>query len=343
MAQYSGINFPRRINFVAHQVERVRVLLSSLIGSNPFYTRILEEAGVSYKIRDLSEFGDRIPLTTRAQVLEDQRTHPPFGSNLTFPLTRYARCYREQDLPDGALRWLDTIESWDVMVRNEMDILEAAGLERGQRVYFPVDFEQDPNPWLAIEAAMRLGGLCLCGGGLSRQVQLERMIELGANVIYGSLPGVLELVETALASHFDLQQLPVRLIVVTQGTAPLSQLDRDRLTQVWPGPRVSFHFALAETGPAACECPEHPGWLHILETAHIAEVIDPSTLRPVESGEKGELVLTTLFREGSPLLRYRTGLLVKTSLDTRCDCGRQYLTLEGGILGPIAGSAPVSS
>jgi phenylacetate-CoA ligase len=53
----------------------------------------------------------------------------------------------------------------------------------------------------------------------------------------------------------------------------------------------------------------------------------------VPSGERGELVLTTLFRTGSPLLRYRTGDLVKTALDTVCECGRSELALEGGILG----------
>src|SRR5205807_184420 len=76
-----------------------------------------------------------------------------------------------------------------------------------------------------------------------------------------------------------------------------------------------------------------PGLLHVMENAYIAEVIDPATGKAVNAGQSGELVLTTLGRTGSPLLRYRTGDLVKTTLDTVCACGRSELALDGGILG----------
>src|SRR5207249_1002034 len=74
--------------------------------------------------------------------------------------------------------------------------------------------------------------------------------------------------------------------------------------------------------------------LHIIESAYHAEFIDPPTGKPVAPGQVGELVLTTLARIGSPLLRYRTGDLVKRPLSTStCACGRNELLLEGGILG----------
>jgi phenylacetate-CoA ligase len=78
--------------------------------------------------------------------------------------------------------------------------------------------------------------------------------------------------------------------------------------------------------------------LHVIESSYFAEVIDPATGSSIQQGETGELVLTTLGRVGSPLLRYRTGDLVK--LGTRdlepgpcCACGRFDLAFEGGILG----------
>jgi phenylacetate-CoA ligase len=86
------------------------------------------------------------------------------------------------------------------------------------------------------------------------------------------------------------------------------------------------------------ECPARPGVLHVIESAYYAEVIDPATGQPAP---RGELVLTTLARTGSPLLRYRTGDLVKCRLpiaDCRvepCECGRFDLALEGGILGRV--------
>ena len=75
-----------------------------------------------------------------------------------------------------------------------------------------------------------------------------------------------------------------------------------------------------------------PGVLHVIESAYYAEVIDPATGKSLPTGQLGELVLTTLGRTGSPLLRYRTGDLVKADLQP-CSCGRSDLALIGGILG----------
>ena len=72
-----------------------------------------------------------------------------------------------------------------------------------------------------------------------------------------------------------------------------------------------------------------------MESSFFPENIDPTTGAQLHPGDTGELVLTTLGRPGSPLLRYRTGDLVKTALDGICECGRGDLALEGGILGRV--------
>src|SRR5262249_34422554 len=101
----------------------------------------------------------------------------------------------------------------------------------------------------------------------------------------------------------------------------------------WPGAIVFDHHGMTEVGPVSYQCPASPGVLHVLESAYLAEVVAPSTDAPVSAGEAGELVLTTLDRVGSPLLRYRTGDLVKPRSASICSCGRHELALEGGILG----------
>jgi phenylacetate-CoA ligase len=70
-----------------------------------------------------------------------------------------------------------------------------------------------------------------------------------------------------------------------------------------------------------------------MEAAYLAEVIDPASGQAAPPAAVGELVLTTLGRTGSPLLRYRTGDLVKPAPGAVCACGRSELALEGGILG----------
>jgi len=82
------------------------------------------------------------------------------------------------------------------------------------------------------------------------------------------------------------------------------------------------------------ECQKRPGVLHVLESVFYAEVVDPGTGRIVAPDGTGELVLTTLGRIGSPLLRYRTGDLVKWQISEKpCACGSYEIALEGGILG----------
>ena len=90
---------------------------------------------------------------------------------------------------------------------------------------------------------------------------------------------------------------------------------------------------MTEVGPVTYQCPATPGRLHVLESAYLPEVVNPESGRRTPHGETGELVLTTLDRFGSPLLRYRTGDLVKAAPDAVCACGTCDLALDGGILG----------
>ena len=92
---------------------------------------------------------------------------------------------------------------------------------------------------------------------------------------------------------------------------------------------------MTEIGSVSYACPERPGILHVIESSFIAEVIDPETLSPAASGSTGELILTNLGRWGSPLLRYRTGDLVKPETPGPCACGSCELALEGGLLGRL--------
>ena len=114
---------------------------------------------------------------------------------------------------------------------------------------------------------------------------------------------------------------------------------RARLAELWPGARVYDHHGMTEVGPVSYECPARPGVLHIIDRAFIAEIVDPATGQPVGDGGQGELILTNLGRTGSPLLRYRTGDLVKRGTRNAergiCACGSSDLALEGGILGRV--------
>jgi phenylacetate-CoA ligase len=137
----------------------------------------------------------------------------------------------------------------------------------------------------------------------------------------------------AAEERIDLSRSKVRRIIVAGERGGSVVGVRSSIEEAWPGARVVDHHGMTETGPVSYGCPARPGVLHVIESAYIAEVIDPDSGSSVRPGGKGELVLTTLGREGSPLLRYRTGDLVQRDADAVCECGSHDMALPGGILG----------
>jgi phenylacetate-CoA ligase len=111
------------------------------------------------------------------------------------------------------------------------------------------------------------------------------------------------------------------------GAEPHSEEQRRRIEEMM-GVKAYNSFGMSEMcGPGvAFECQEQNG-LHIWEDYYIVEIIDPDTLEPVPEGEVGELVLTTINREGMPLLRYRTRDLTRV-LPGECPCGRHHKRLD---------------
>src|SRR6266849_11017197 len=107
---------PSRASIEASQLEQLRSLLAELFPANKFYSRKLEEGGITFDVANLEDFRARFPFTTKAELEEDQRAHPPFGTNLTYPLERYTRFNQTSGTSGQPLRWLDTPESWDALL-----------------------------------------------------------------------------------------------------------------------------------------------------------------------------------------------------------------------------------
>jgi phenylacetate-CoA ligase len=314
------------------QLEQLRALLTELIPGNSFYTRKLHAVGVTFDVSSLEDFSRRFPFTIKTELADDQRANPPFGTDLTYPLDRYTRMHQTSGTSGSPLRWFDTPESWSGLVESWVEIFEAAGVTASDRVYFAFSFGPFIGFWLAFEAASRMGALCIPGGGMSSAARLRAIIDNQATVLCCTPTYSLRLAEVAATEKIDLRASKVRTLVVAGEPGGSIPAVRARIEQSWAPARVFDHHGMTETGPVTYECPAHPGILHVMESAYFAEIIEPGGTKAVPPGQPGELVLTTLGRIGSPLLRYRTGDLAK-AVTTPCGCGRQELALDGGILG----------
>jgi len=320
--------FSTREALAAFQLAQLRQLLGAILPGNAFYRNKL--AGVNPAIASLEDFSARFPFTTKQELADDQRSHPPFGAHLTFPANHYTRYHQTSGTTNSPLRWLDTPESWDWMVQSWEEIFQAAGVGGGDRVYFAFSFGPFIGFWLAFDAAQQLGCLCLPGGGLSTQGRLRAIMDNRATVLCCTPSYAAHLAETAAREKLDLKAAAVRVIIVAGEPGGSVPATRQRLEVLWPGARIFDHHGMTETGPVSHECPAQPGTLHILNRAYLAEVINARG-KAARAGEVGELVLTVLGRTGSPLLRYRTGDLARAG--GVCACGRPGLALPGGLLG----------
>jgi phenylacetate-CoA ligase len=315
------------------QFRKLGSLLETILPANPFYARKLASAVATGSASSLKELTSSIPFTTRHELVKDRLEHPPYGTGLTYPVEKYVRCHQTSGTTTVPIRWLDTKESWDNIVSNWHQIFAAAGVSGNDRFFFAFSFGPFLGFWSALDAVVRLGCFCFPGGSMTSLARLQAIVDNRITILCCTPTYAQHLGEVAREKGIDLTRSPLRLIIVAGESGGSIPATRRRIECSWPNARVFDHHGMTEVGPVSYQCPAQPGTLHVLETAYFAEVIDPATDRQVQAGEAGELVLTTLDRIGSPLLRYRTGDLVKARERSCCSCGRYELALEGGILG----------
>ncbi len=306
-----------------------------MLPRNRFYAAKYAAAGVEVAgLRGLDDVR-RLPFTTKAELIADQLAHPPYGTNLTYPLTHYSRLHQTSGTSGQPLRWLDTRDSWQWMLGCWTHKFRITKVNEHDRLFFPFSFGPFLGFWTAFEAAAQRGHLCLAGGGMTSQARLRFLLDNRATVVLCTPTYALRLAEVAdqqgIRLHPDTPGYAVRMLIVAGEPGGSIPATRARIEEAWSA-RLYDHSGMTETGPMTAECPPNPGGLHVLEMEYLTEVIDPRTGQPVPAGEPGELVVTNFGRTGSPLIRYRTGDLVR--VDPRpCPCGRTLRRLDGGILG----------
>ncbi|MCA9047984.1 MAG: AMP-binding protein [Planctomycetaceae bacterium] len=306
-------------------------MLKAIIPRNRFYQTRFDAAGVdAHAVETFADF-QRLPVTTKQDLVESQVRQPPYGSNLSFPSTAYTRLHQTSGTTGRPMRWLDTRESWDWIMECWRQIYLLAGVSSSDRLFFPFSFGPFIGFWAAFEGAARLGNFVIAGGGMSTTIRLQAMIENEATVVCCTPTYAMRMAEVAESEGVDLRETSVRMLIVAGEPGGSISSTRERIENAWDA-RVIDHWGMTEIASLGIESDDRPGGLYLLETEAIAEIVHPETLDPVTPGEIGELLITNLGRHGSPLIRYRTRDLVQADPDPD-PTGRCLLWLKGGILG----------
>jgi phenylacetate-CoA ligase len=312
------------------QVSRLRQLLTELLPANEFYRSKFSQAK-STGVDSLSSLRE-LPFTTKSELVEDQRQHPPFGSDLTFPLERYTHIHQTSGTTGKPLYWLDTEESWRWWGECWKMVFEAAGVRPGDRIYFAFSFGPFIGFWSGWEGARHLGAMAVSGGGQSTAQRIKSIIEYGATVLVCTPTYALHMASEARKAGIDLAGQSAVRITIHAGEPGASIPSTKKMIEESWGAKCYDHAGATEVGAFGFECQSQPGAIHVNEEEFIIEIINSNSGEEAPPGEKGELVITNLGRSCSPLIRYRTGDLVQSRRQS-CACGRPFILLEGGVLG----------
>lgn len=313
---------------VSSQRSRLARGLSAIAAGNAFYRRKLHAAGVDAgAVEDIRQ----LPFTTKEELSADQAEHPPFGTNVTYPLDRYIRLHQTSGTTGRPLRLLDTTESWQWWRDCWQPIYRACGVTARDRVFFAFSFGPFVGFWSAFAGAEQLGALCVTGGAMSTAERVAAIVATESTVLLSTPTYALRLAEAARDEGLDLTRSALRVSIHAGEPGASIPATRERIEREL-GVTAFDHTGATEVGAHGYSCEARDG-VHLNESEFIAEIRDPLTGEVRDDGE-GELVLTNLGRWGMPALRYRTGDRVH-AVRGRCRCGRTLVKLLGGIAGRV--------
>ncbi|CAA7626003.1 phenylacetyl-CoA ligase [Magnetospirillum sp. LM-5] len=303
----------------ALQLDRLKVTLARAYANVPHYRRAFAMAGVTPD--DLTRLDDlrRFPFTVKT----DLRDNYPFGL-FAVPREQLVRLHASSGTtgkPTVVGYTKADIATWSGLMARS---LAAAGVRPGDMVHNSYGYGLFTGGLGFHYGVEALGATVtpMSGGQTERQIALIQ--DFGATVLAATPSYALNLVEMAEQMGVDLANGPLRVGVF--GAEPWSETMRAELDRRL-GIKAADMYGLSEImGPGvAIECSARVG-LHGWEDAFLFEVVDPDTLEPVPMGEAGELVITTLAKEGLPMIRYRTRDITRLT-DEPCTCGRSHVRI----------------
>lgn len=304
----------------ALQLERLQALVKRVYEKIPFYKESFDKAGISPE--DIKSLADltKLPFT----VKQDMRDAYPFGL-FAVPRKEVVRVHCSSGTTGTATVVGYTqkdLENWgDCFAR----ALYGAGCGPDSTLQIAYGYGLFTGGLGAHNGGERAGCtvLPMSTGNTKRQVRLMKDFDVDCLCCTPSY--ALNIAEVAEEEGYDIREFPIHAGIL--GAEPCSEATRTEIEQKMG---IQFYdiYGLSEVmGPGiACECEKQHG-LHVCEDQFIIEILDPKTLQPVPDGEWGEVVFTTLCKECSPLVRYRTRDISRI-LVGECECGRTFRRMD---------------
>ena len=303
------------------QLKRLRQTLDRVYATVPFYKEHFRRAKVTPDMLKSLDDLRRFPFTLK----QDMRDNYPYGL-FAVPLEQIVRIHASSGTtgkPTVVGYTRRDIDSWaELMARSFV----AAGAHKGDVIHNAYGYGLFTGGLGAHYGAEKLGAsvIPMSGGNTKKQIMI--MQDFGSTVLTCTPSYSLFLAETAAEMGLDIREFKVRIGIF--GAEPWSEKMRDEIEEKLNLKAIDIYGLSEILGPGvAIECHEAQHGLHIWEDHFLPEIIDPETGEVLPDGEKGELVITTITKEGIPLIRYRTRDITRLIAEP-CICGRTHKRIE---------------
>ena len=303
------------------QLKRLQQTVSRVYATVPFYKNALDKLGI--KPADIKKLADlqRLPFTLK----QDMRDNYPYGL-FAVPLEQIVRIHASSGTtgkPTVVGYTRRDIETWtELMARSFV----AAGAHKGDVIHNAYGYGLFTGGLGAHYGAERVGASVIPMSGGNTKKQLMIMQDFGSTVLTCTPSYSLFLAEVAAEEGIDIRNLSLKVGIF--GAEPWSEKMRLEIEAKLNIKAIDIYGLSEILGPGVgIECVEAQQGLHIWEDHFIPEIINPETGEVLPEGEKGELVITTITKEGIPLIRYRTRDITRLSKEP-CICGRTHSRIE---------------
>ena len=297
----------------ALQSERLVKLVKYVYDNVEFYRNRMDEYGI--KPEDIHGIEDitKLPFTTK----NDLRDTYPFGL-FAAPHSDIVRIHASSGTTGKATVVGYTQNDIDVWSECVARCVTMANVTKDDIIQVAYGYGLFTGGLGAHYGAEKVGAMVVPMSTGNSKKLTTMMVDFGATAI-ACTPSYLLHLSEVLRDEGLLDRIKLKSAIC--GAEPWTEKMRNEIeTRL----NITAHdiYGLSEImGPGvACDCKEHAG-LHICDDHFFAEIVDPKTLEPVADGETGELVFTTLTKEGIPLIRYRTKDLTSITHE-KCACGR---------------------
>jgi phenylacetate-CoA ligase len=304
----------------AMQSERLIQTVKRIYHNNEGYRKKMQEKGfVPGDIKSVADLS-KLPFTNKT----DLRDGYPFGM-FTVPMSEIVRVHASSGTtgkPTVVGYTRNDLQMWAEVVTRSLGM---AGVHKNDIVQVAYGYGLFTGGLGLHYGTENLGAtvIPISGGNTDKQILL--MQDFGTTVIACTPSYSLFLAETMKEMNIAPESLKLRVGIF--GAEPWSENMRREIEEKLKIKAIDIYGLSEVIGPGvSCECECQCG-MHVMEDHFIPEIIDPETLEPMPHGEKGELVFSTVTKEGMPILRYRTRDLTRLIYD-KCDCGRTLVRME---------------